>query len=146
LQALNNDSNNPYFAGFMTAMSKIAFECMDASNNTFTVKMESDSQEIEQVVAATVQAYKREGIEVISATRTEELVVDVNLYTPAERRAHVSNAALQSLAGRGGVWLQRGAALGALVLSVIGFDADLSFVTRVAHMSSAVMHTLQLAV
>jgi hypothetical protein len=127
-------------------MNKIVFECVDTSDTLFTIKMESDSAEVEQVIAATVQAYKREGIEVISVTRTEELVVDVNLYEPAKRRVSVPNAALQSLAGRGGVWLQRGAAIGALILSVIGFDADFSFVTDLAHMSAAVIHTIQLAV
>jgi hypothetical protein len=127
-------------------MSKIAFECMDASNNTFTVKMESDSAEIEQVVAATVQAYKREGIEVFSATRIEEMVVDVDMYAPAERRAAVPTATLERLAGRSGSWLQRGAALGALVLAILGFDADLSMVARVAHMGGAVMTVVHAAV
>jgi hypothetical protein len=127
-------------------MNKIVFECVDTSDTLFTIKMETDSAEVEQVIAATVQAYKRGGIEVISATRTEELVVDVNVYEPAKRRTAVPSAALQMLAGRGGVWLQRGAAIGALILSVIGFDADFSFVTDLAHMSASVVHALQAAV
>jgi hypothetical protein len=124
-------------------MSKIAFECVDASGKVFHVKMSSDSTEIEQVVAATVQAYQRQGFEVISATRVEEMVVDVNLYTQAvnvdlharSQREIVPTPVLAWFAGRGGRMMEKGALLGALALSVIGFDDGFSMLSVSHHLA-----------
>jgi hypothetical protein len=132
-------------------MSKIAFDCVDVTGKLFTVTMMSDSQEIDEVVAATVQAYKRSGIEVISATRTEEMVIDVNLYAPAPRRELVPTSALQWLAGKGAAIVQGGAAFGGLCLSVVGFDGGFSALSlsrhlhRLAEVTPAVMHMIHLA-
>jgi hypothetical protein len=124
-------------------MSKIAFECVDASGKVFHVKMSSDSTEIEQVVAATVQAYQRQGFEVISATRVEEMVVDVNLYSQAvnldlherPRREIVPTPVLAWIAGRGGRLIEKGALFGALALSVIGFDDGFSMLSVSHHLA-----------
>jgi hypothetical protein len=132
-------------------MSKIAFECVDVTGKLFTVTMMSDSEEIDSVIAASVQAYKREGIEVISATRTEEMVIDVNLYAPAPRREIVSTTTLQWLAGRGAKIVQGGAAFGALAFSIIGFDDGFSVLSishhlaRLAEATPAIMHMIHLA-
>jgi hypothetical protein len=128
-------------------MSKIAFECVDAAGKLFSVAMTTDSQEMDEVIAATVQAYRRSGIEVVSATRTEEMVIDVNLYAPAARRDTVSASALQWLAGRGGRLMEKGALMGALALSVLGFDDGFSILSVSKHaamVASAVEHIFHL--
>jgi len=123
-------------------MSKIAFECIDQAGQAFNVVMTSDSEEINEVVAATVQAYRRQGIEVVSATRTEEMVVDVNLYAPAVHPERVPTPMLQWFAGRGGKLIEKGALLGALVLSVIGFDDGFS-VLSVSHHAAMVVSAVE---
>jgi hypothetical protein len=129
-------------------MSRITFECVDQEGELFTVSTSSDNAAIEGVVAAMVQAYKRDGIEVISATRIEEVVVDVNLYAPERKQPTVSNAALQWMAGRGGKLIERGAAFGALALAVIGFDDGFSVMSlshHVAKLMPALGHLIHLA-
>jgi hypothetical protein len=130
-------------------MSKIAFECVDTSGKPFRVEMVSDSEEIDTVVEASVQAYRRQGIDVISATRIEEMVIDVNLYAPAQRREIVPTTMLAWLAGRGGKLMEKGALLGALALSVIGFDDGFSMLSvshHLAMIAPAVGHFLHLTV
>jgi hypothetical protein len=132
-------------------MSKVTFECLNLNGQMFTVSMVANTEAIETVIATTVQAYQRSGIEVISATRVEELVVDVNLYAPAPRREMVSSTALQWLAGRGGKIMQGGAAFGALALSVIGFDDGFSILSFSHHLTllaeavPSLMHMIHLA-
>jgi hypothetical protein len=132
-------------------MSKVTFECLDQNGQMFTVSMVANTEAIESVIANTVHAYKRSGIEVISATRVEELVIDVDLYAPAPRRETVSSSALQWLAGRGAKIVQGGAAFGALAFSIIGFDDGFSVLSishhlaRLAEATPAIMHMIHLA-
>ncbi|MDP9155305.1 MAG: hypothetical protein M3O74_13755 [Pseudomonadota bacterium] len=116
-------------------MSKITFECIDQNGNPLTISMMAESAAIEEVVAATVQAYKRVGMEVISATRSEELVIDVDLFAAPQRQETISTSALQWLAGRGAKIMQGGAAFSALVLSVIGFDDGFSIYSLSHHLA-----------
>lgn len=115
-------------------MCRIVFECMDQAGRPFTVNVESDSDAINDSVSEIVAANRRCGIEVISASRVEEMLIDLPLHAqPARRPAMVKpgwNRFLPTLPAR---LFTRTAAFGSLVLSVIGFDDGFSAASIVSH-------------
>jgi len=124
-------------------MCRIVFECADQAGDAFTVSMESETAVIGDTIAETVQAWRRSGIEVISATRMEEMPVDVNLYAPAPARAPLARVWNRFRP----VWLlEKGALAAGLALSIVGFDDGFSATSIVSHVDKlfpAVGHMIQ---
>lgn len=111
-------------------MCRIVFECLDRTGQPFSVSMRSGSDAIGDATAEVVQAYRCSGIEVISATRIEELPVDIDIYAPAPKRGVAARAQKWT---RPAWLLEKGAVLAGLLLSVIGFDDGFSVASIASH-------------
>jgi hypothetical protein len=119
-------------------MSRIVFECVDHEGNLFTMSIESENKAIEGVVAEFVQANLRCGIEVISASRIEEMPVDLNLrgsfvQKPATKVQSRWVRFMPLLGFRPARLLEKGALAGSLALGVIGFDNGFSIANLATH-------------
>ncbi|MEZ2310775.1 hypothetical protein AB6809_29445 [Paraburkholderia sp. RCC_158] len=121
-------------------MCRIVFECLDQEGHLFTINVESENDVITQSIAAVVDAQRRVGIEVISASRIEEMPIDMDLHAvPAHRPAQVAQSSWRDLLPAVPAWASRlgtrVAAFGSLALSVVGFDGGFSPASIVHHLS-----------
>jgi hypothetical protein len=132
-------------------MNKIVFECIKEDGETFTVLLESTNQAIFGMVSATVAAYLQSGVEVISASRVEEMGVDLDLHaTPAQRTARKSwFSRMKPRFGFRPMWaIEKAAAFGGLALAVIGFDHGFSVASmgsNISRLLPAIGHMIHLA-
>jgi hypothetical protein len=118
-------------------MNKIVFECMDKDGELFTVSMESSSRAVRHLVADQVEAYRKQGIEVISASQVEELAVDLALQSRPVREQGARKGWLARIRPFGGfrpMWVtEKAATFGGLGLAVIGFDNGPTLANMAAH-------------
>ena len=121
-------------------MCRIVFECVGSDGEMFSVSIESDSECVTDTVTDMAALYRRRGIEVISATRIEEMPVDLNLYVPAPRRAPAPRSVSRALFSRlRPVWLlEKGAVATGLILSILGFDDGFSVASIASHVEKFV--------
>ena len=117
-------------------MNKIVFECIKEDGETFTVSLESTNQAVFGLVSGTVAAYLQHGIEVISASRVEQMAVDLNLHAaPATRKPRKWwFSRVVPRFGYRPMWLiEKAAAFGGLTLAIVGFDDGMSVASLMSH-------------
>ncbi len=134
-------------------MNKIVFECIQEDGNGFTISMESDNRaQLLATIPGTVAAYRRQGIEVISASAVEEMAIDLDLHaTPIKQPVRATSwlSRLVPTFSYRPMWIiDKAASFGGLSLAIIGFDDGFSIAGVASHVEKlfpAFEHMIHLA-